>query len=285
MRLGILQTGKVNEALVDRFGEYPDLFARLYRAADPGIEAQSYAVVDGELPGAPAEADVWLITGSRHGVYDGLPWIEPLKAFLRDARAAGVPIIGICFGHQIMAEAFGGRAEKSAKGWGVGVQEYGVRDMPGWMAGAPQRIAVHVLHQDQVTAMPPDATCLASSPFCEYAMLAYGDPQAPEAISIQSHPEFDESFMRALIERIRGDRIPRETADAALSGLGAPVAGADFVRWSLGLVADAAREARCGLRRSPEIDAAIGRGQPTRRLCGDPRLRYRLARVQACKRR
>ncbi len=101
------------------------------------------------------------------------------------------------------------------------------------MAGAPSRMAVHVLHQDQVTALPPDATCLASSGFCDYAMLAYGDPEAPEAISIQSHPEFDETFMRALIERIGGDRIPRETADAALASLGRPVAGPDFVNWSL----------------------------------------------------
>jgi GMP synthase-like glutamine amidotransferase len=233
MRPGILQTGKVNAALAGRFGEYPDMFARLYRAADPGIEARSYAVVDGVLPAAAGECDAWLITGSRHGVYDPLPWIEPLKGFLRRARAEAVPIIGVCFGHQIMAEAFGGRAEKSAKGWGVGVQEYALMARPGWLADAPQRMPVHVLHQDQVTALAPDATCLAASPFCEFAMLAYGDPEVPEAISIQSHPEFDAAFMRALVERIGGDRIPRETAEAALAGLGAPVAGTEFVRWSL----------------------------------------------------
>jgi GMP synthase-like glutamine amidotransferase len=234
MRLGILQTGKVNEAIAPRFGEYPDMFARLYRAADSSIETRSYAVVDGELPGSPAECDAWLITGSRHGVYDDLPWIGPLKDFLRRTRAAGVPIIGVCFGHQIMAEAFGGRAEKSTKGWGLGVHGYEVRaDAPGWMADAPGRLAAHALHQDQVTAIPQDATCLASSPFCEYAMLAYGDPEAPEAISIQPHPEFDEDFMRELIGRIRGDRIPHDEAEAALSGLGADVHGAEFVRWSL----------------------------------------------------
>ena len=234
MRLGILQTGRVNEALAGRFGEYPDMFARLYRAVDPSIEARSYAVVDGELPGSPAECDAWLVTGSRHGVYDDLPWIEPLKEFLRRARAAGVPTIGVCFGHQIMAEAFGGRAEKSPKGWGLGVHDYALHPgAPAWMAGAPQRVAVHALHQDQVTAIPGDATCLASSPFCEYAMLAYGDPESPEAISIQPHPEFDEHFMRELIDRIRGDRVPHDDADTALAGLGAPVGGEAFVRWSL----------------------------------------------------
>ncbi len=234
MRLGILQTGKVNEALVDRHGEYPGMFARLYRAADPSIETRDYAVVDGVLPGSPTECDAWLITGSRHGVYDDLPWIEPLKAFLRRARAAGVPVIGICFGHQIMAEAFGGRAEKSAKGWGVGVHDYALHpEAPGWMQGAAGRVSVHALHQDQVTAIPDDATCLASSPFCEYAMLAYGDPETPDAISIQPHPEFDEGYMRDLVERIRGERLPHDAAEAALADLGAPVAGAEFVRWSL----------------------------------------------------
>lgn len=234
MRLGILQTGKVNEALTALHGEYPGMFDRLFRAADPSVETASYAVVDGELPGSPTECDAWLITGSRHGVYDELPWIGPLKEFLRHARAAHVPIIGVCFGHQIMAEAFGGRAQKSPNGWGVGVHDYTIHEgAPAWMKGAPERISVHALHQDQVTAIPRDATCLASSPFCEYAMLAYGDPESPDAISIQPHPEFDAGFMRELIERIRGDRLPHDDAEKALLRLGAPVAGAEFVSWSL----------------------------------------------------
>lgn len=234
MRLGILQTGKSNEALAARYGEYPAMFARLYRAVDPSIATRDYAVVDGELPASPTECDAWLITGSRHGVYDDLPWIEPLKAFLRDARAAGVPIIGVCFGHQIMAEAFGGRAGKSPKGWGLGLHEYELAaGAPGWMEGAPERVSLHALHQDQVMSVPEDATRLAASPFCEYAMLSYGDRQAPEAISIQAHPEFDEEFMRELIERIRGSRVPEEDAEKALAGMGGELHGEEFVRWSL----------------------------------------------------
>src|SRR5690606_7283331 len=143
-------------------------------------------------------------------------------------------------GHQIMAEAFGGRAGKSPNGWGVGVHEYTVHpDAPGWMTDTPARVAIHALHQDQVSAIPEDATCLASSPFCEYAMLAYGAPEAPDAISIQPHPEFDETFMRELIERIRGERVPEDDAEKALAGLGGDLHGAEFVRWSLAWLARA----------------------------------------------
>lgn len=234
MRLGILETGKVDEALAVRHDQYPDMFARLFRKEDPSIDVQSYAVIDDEFPDSVSECDAWLLTGSRHGVYDGLPWIEKLKDFLRRARAAGVPIIGICFGHQIMAEAFGGRVEKSSKGWGLGVQEYEILpDAPEWMEGAPERIALQVVHQDQIKEIPADASCLATSPFCEYAMLAYGDREMPDAISTQAHPEFDASFVRDLIERAKGMRFPEAEAEAGLASLEQEVQGIEFARWSV----------------------------------------------------
>jgi GMP synthase-like glutamine amidotransferase len=200
MLIGILETGRVNETLIPRYGEYAPMFEAWLCRADPGFAYRAYATLDGEIPASPAECDAWLVTGSKHGVYDDLPWIDPLKAFLRASRAAGQPIIGICFGHQILAEALGGQAMKSAKGWGAGAHEYDVVRRPAWMAGAPDSFAIHAMHQDQVTAIPEDATVLAASPFCEFAMLAYGDPDAPDAISIQPHPEFDalESFGRTV---------------------------------------------------------------------------------------
>ena len=233
MRIGILQTGKVSEALAARHGQYPEMFARLLGGADPGLEFATHAVVDGEFPGSPEASDAWLVTGSRHGVYDDLPWIAPLKDFLRAVRAAGRPIIGICFGHQLMAEAFGGRAEKSDRGWGIGVHDYETVRRPQWMADAPERFSIHALHQDQVTAVPGDATVLATSPFCEYAMLAYGDPDRPEAISIQPHPEFSTPFARDLLALRTGDLIPREEGEAAMATLTRPVAGDAFARWCI----------------------------------------------------
>lgn len=231
MRLGILTTGKVNPELARRHGQYPEMFARLLGRADPTLEVVPYWVVDGELPADPAACDAWLVTGSRHGVYDPLPWIPRLRDFLRAARERGIPLVGVCFGHQMMAEAFGGRAEKSARGWGVGVHEYEVLDRPGWMADAPDRFAVHALHQDQVTAIPEDATVLARNDFCPYAMLAYGDPELPDAISIQPHPEFTADFARGLLERRIGDVIPPEVGEPALATLNREVASDAFARW------------------------------------------------------
>lgn len=239
MRLGILTTGRVNEALVGTFGEYDGTFAAIYQAADPAIEVRSWAVLDGEFPDNVHAADAWLITGSKHGVYDDLPWIGQLKVFLQDARAGGVPMIGICFGHQLMAEAFGGSAVKSDKGWGVGVHDYSIAHAAPWMAGAGTGFRMHAFHQDQIVALPADAHVLASSPFCEAAMVSYGDPALPEAISVQPHPEFTGEYARALLDLRSGIAIPAETAEVALGTVADPHDGTDFVRWSLAYINEA----------------------------------------------
>ena len=230
MKIGILETGEVHPDLKARHGDYPAMFERLLGTVDPGLEFAAVRVVAGEMPATPIQADAWLVTGSRHGVYDKLPWIEPLKAFLRDCVAARVPVVGICFGHQILAEALGGRATKSDKGWGLGVQDYVLVARPGWMGGLPERFAVRALHQDQVVKLPPAATVLARSPHCEYAALAYGDPEAPDAISLQPHPEFGPEFMDELLALRAGTAFPEAAADAARPSLVRPVENEAWAR-------------------------------------------------------
>ena len=226
MKIGILETGEVHPDLKARHGDYPAMFERLLAAVDPRLEFATVRVVAGEMPAAPGQADAWLVTGSRHGVYDDLPWIAPLKAFLRDCVAARVPVVGICFGHQILAEALGGRAAKSDKGWGLGVQDYELVARPGWMEELPERFAVGALHQDQVVALPPDATVLARSPHCAYAALAYGDPESPDAITLQPHPEFGPEFLDELLALRAGTVFPAEAAGAARASLARPVESA-----------------------------------------------------------
>lgn len=230
MKIGILETGEVHPDLKSRHGDYPAMFERLLGAVDPELEFATVRVVAGEMPATPGQADAWLVTGSRHGVYDRLPWIEPLKAFLRDCVAARVPVVGICFGHQILAEALGGRAVKSQKGWGLGVQDYELVARPGWMEGLPERFSVSALHQDQVVALPHDATVLARSPHCEFAAVAYGDAEAPSAISLQPHPEFGPAFMDELLALRAGTAFPVEAADAARASLARPVSNEAWAR-------------------------------------------------------
>jgi len=210
MKLGILETGAPPGDLRDKFGDYPQMFRALL-----GAEAYDYAVYDataGELPDRPQDCDAYLITGSPAGVYDPLPWIPGLQRFLLDAKGkAG--LVGVCFGHQIMAQAFGGKAAKAPVGWGVGLHDYQVAHAEPWMGGA-RSFRGAASHQDQVLEPPPGARIVAGSPFTPYGMLAYDDQPA---ISLQLHPEFAPDYAKALIEARRGRRFTDAAADAAIA--------------------------------------------------------------------
>lgn len=208
MKIGILQTGKVPEELEPEHGDYPSMFERLL--ADPDVTFETYRVVDGELPESPDACDGWLITGSRYGAYEEHDWIPPLEDFLRRAFAAAVPIVGICFGHQILAQALGGKVEKFSGGWSVGVKDYAID-------GIGDDLQVVAWHQDQVTQLPKvnglPVAVVGSTSFCRYAALAYGD----RAWSIQPHPEFSGDFMADLVGARAGILPPAIAEEARAS--------------------------------------------------------------------
>ena len=209
-RIAILETGRPPAALIEQFGDYPAMFERMLGS---GFAFDRFDVAADELPPDPSNYDAYLITGSPAGVYDPLPWIEPLKDFLRSAGDR--KMVGICFGHQIMAVAFGGHVEKSSKGWGIGLQHYGVDQTLPWMDEASD-IAVPASHQDQVVTQPPNTQVIASSPFTPFAALAWTDRPA---MSVQFHPEFQPAYAKALIAA-RRDRMP--DPDDAIASLDEP---------------------------------------------------------------
>lgn len=223
MKIGLLETGEPPGDLLEQYGSYSSMFETLL---GPHYAYRVYDVQKGRLPEDPAENDAYLITGSAAGVYEPLPWIEPLKTFLRQAKGE-TPLVGVCFGHQIMAEAFGGKVEKSDKGWGVGLQAYDVSGAAPWMDDAVT-VAVPGSHQDQVIELPPDARVLAGSAFTPYGVLAYDQAKA---ISMQFHPEFDPAYATALIEARRGTRFTDEQAEAAIASLAAPNDRARMAEW------------------------------------------------------
>ena len=207
MKLAILETGRPPGDLSSRFGAYPAMLARML---GPEFDFEVYDVQAGQLPALDAGHDAYLITGSPAGVYDPLPWIADLRNFIRSASDR--KMVGICFGHQAMAEALGGRVEKSDKGWGIGLHRYAVQRAEAWMDDAGE-IAVPVSHQDQVTVQPPNTRILASSEFTPFAALAWTDRPA---ISFQFHPEFEPDYAKALID-VRRNRL--EDPDGAIASL------------------------------------------------------------------
>ena len=204
MLIGILQTGLAPEQLAGEMGDYPDMFQRLL--AGHGFTFKTWRVLEGDFPPDVHAADGWLITGSRHGAYEDHPWIPPLEAFIRASYSAHVPMVGICFGHQIMAQAMGGRVEKFAKGWAVGATEY---DFDG------RKVVLNAWHQDQVVEKPETAQVAGSNAFCANAALIYED----RMFSVQAHPEFRAEFVDGLMKTRGKGVVPDAVLAAATARL------------------------------------------------------------------
>lgn len=210
--MGILATGAPPGALGERFGSYPSMFRRLLGEA--AFDYAEFDVRTGVIPDRVEACAAYIVTGSSSGAYDPEPWIARLQAFLVAAKGRAA-LVGVCFGHQIMAQAFGGTVIKSPKGWGIGLHDYAVRGAEPWMSPGPL-IRAPASHQDQVVALPPGARVVAGSDFTPNGMLVYDDQPA---ISIQLHPEFDPAYAKALIEGRRGRLFDDDQADRAIDSL------------------------------------------------------------------
>lgn len=211
LRLGLVQCGSIMPALAERHGDYPLLFERLLAPFD--VEITTWDVRTGApMPGV-ADQDGWLVSGSASSTYDDLPWIPVAESFLRGAVEASSPLVGICFGHQLLAQALGGRVEKSPAGWGIGAHQYEVvAPLP--VTGDAQSVRMIASHQDQVTELPDGAEVFLRTDHCPIAGYTLG----ADALAIQPHPEFDRALSHDLTDARRhifGDDL----SDSALASL------------------------------------------------------------------
>lgn len=242
-RLGLLACDSIWEPLRSRHGDYAEMIAAWLRPAGADFELVTYATHAGELPARVDACAAWVISGSRAGVYDALPWIPPLMDFVRTAYAARLPLLGICFGHQLLAAALGGRTERAPSGWGLGNVALQLR-----MGARPpprESLDLYMAHQDQVVALPPGAVWLAEAPHCQHAMFALDG----HVLGLQPHPEFTTDFMREMTvdesfhvtPTLRASALDSYTrpVDSAtvglwaadLLGLESPLAAEEWTRW------------------------------------------------------
>lgn len=224
--IGILQTGSVPEPLIPEHGDYPAMFVRLLGNVRPDLRFRVYRALDGELPDSPAECDAWLITGSRHSVLDNSPWMLGLADFVRCTAQEAGRLAGICFGHQLVASALGGRVRRAADGWSIGRQTYQITD-PG---GDSKPVALNAIHEDQVVELPDGARILGGSESCPYAILEVGESM----LTIQAHPEFDNPFLEALLRSRLADLVSKDQLDRAIASLDGQPDAARAARMILG---------------------------------------------------
>ena len=214
-RVGLLECDHVDEGLRSVDGDYRDMFTHLM--APHRLELVPVDARNGELPETASDFDAYLITGSRASVYDDEPWIDDLSAFVRDVADAGAPLVGICFGHQLLAHALGGEVRKAETGWGVGPHEVTIEAPEPWMEPGPLRPRLQYMHQDQVVRLPEGGQVIGASDHCPVAMLRVGD----RLLGMQAHPEFSTAFVEALLDA-RVDRIEADRVAAARRDLGTP---------------------------------------------------------------
>lgn len=232
MRIGILICDQVRPEFTEQFHDYPIMLSKMMQQVDDSLDFSYYRALDGQLPESVDECDVYLTTGSKHSVNDDLEWIGDLLAFIVKLDAAKKKLVGICFGHQLIAKALGGTVATSPKGWGIGVAFNEIVEVQPWMLdkNALDTVGLDIVvsHKEQVEVLPGNTTVVASSKFCPNFMIQVES----HMLGVQGHPEFSKDYSRALTNT-RLDIIPANRVREGFNSLNANVDDMKLASWIL----------------------------------------------------
>ena len=237
--IGVLNAYLIDEVQFPDQKEYAPICRDFLQQNFPKENIFFYDIVKGVWPKTPQECRAWIITGSAKSAYDSDPWILQLKEFIKESHQSNVPIVGICFGHQILAETLGGKVERSPKGWGLGVRSFDIItptttagsslksfQPPEWMTPSITRASLLFSHQDQVTQLPEEAQVLAGDDFCPIQMFQLGH----HILGMQGHPEFTADFSNKRLEATR-DKLNAKVYQTAKESLDQDTDAEVFGRW------------------------------------------------------
>ncbi len=226
MKAAILQCDQVLEKFQPEYGSYSGMVKNLFQVIHAPVEFDVFDCQQGEYPADINAYDFYITTGSKVSVYDDLAWINPLVKFVKKLHQHQKKLIGICFGHQIIALALDCIVNKSDKGWGIGIAQNKVHHFPDWMQQTKEQLNIIVSHQDQVETKPKGAQVIASTEFCPNFMLQWND----HFLSIQGHPEWSNDYSRTLITA-RKSIIPADRVEIGLESLSIKSDSALFTQW------------------------------------------------------
>ena len=227
IKLGILQTN--HDKSVEVGDAHPDdahRFRDLFDAQELRFEYKVYMTIGGQVPKNLDEQDAFLITGSPLSVLDSHLFTKDLIGFVRACDNAKKPLIGACFGHQIIADALGGKVEKSKNGYNVGVEETHFFEEKLWMKQKKKNLPMYVFHEDEVTQLPEGAKLLGSTPKCKIASFSKGN----HIFTTQAHPEFTPEFMASVVS-YTAKKDKRFNPQVALSQINDPTKGHIYADW------------------------------------------------------
>ena len=238
LQICILETDVLRPELVDQYDSYGRMFEQLFARQPIAAQFKVYNVMEGRYPPDSERYDAYLVTGSKADSFGSDAWIQTLKTYLLERYNRGDKLLGVCFGHQLLALLLGGKAERAVQGWGVGIHQYRLGNKPTWMSPDLEDLTLLISHQDQVTQLPDNATLLASSEFCPIACYCIGD----QVLCFQGHPEFVHDYSRALLD-LRQQHIGEPAYTKGVDSLQHDHQGHTVAEWMMRFVA----QGRAGL--------------------------------------